>query len=853
MRHRLPTLGFLLLLPVLGSCGGDSTSAPVPSRIVVTPGSATLDAVGLTQQFSAQVLDKKGNALTGSTVTWTSSNPAIASVDPSGLARSLKKGNATIQASAEGLTGGAGLTVNPVAAQVVKIAGDTQIGALSQPLAEVLEVEVTDSQGNPVESASVTFVVLAGGGLVSPFSTTTDSQGRATATWTLGCSDDNPQRVAARADGISVEFTASADLDLPAICQESIPDGRATYPYSVQLEVVGGDPGSKTWSVESGVLPPGVTLSVDGLLGGTPTSPGTFTFRANVQDGIGNSAARDFGLRICDAPLALAPGGSAFTDPRGPGTCGLFLPSGEAGDRYRIGVFWGSSNPGDTLAASLPNVTVSTAKAGPMGAPAQPVTVEQRAPESDPRDWLDGLPGHFRRALEVEAATEAFHHRLRASEWEMIRALGPDARPLPDSRAIFRVSGPQLAAPEKVSLFARQGETCSSAAPAKVTGLKVAENDLLVIYQDSAQAQIDSLKVTSGLAEMMLDYYRDYGEQVIETYFGGITDINEDGQVVVFVTPVVEEGVAAYVWSGDFFSAESCTTSNEMELIRFNASVIRDMLDGSYQALATLVHEMKHVSSLYKSIARYSASGGTDPGYHPSWIEEGTAEIAGEMSSRLAWEGTGGPDVTEMIQKADKVINKETYGVLLKWARTILYLGSQPNGLVGTPAGGHGGSVYGSGWHFHRWLGDSYGDAASASMADATLFTVLNDSLTASGVAGLRNVTGRTWSDLVEEYSSAIMLNGTGAPQPDWGFTSYDFPDVTDGLLVTQRDGFYPWPVNVSGDNTTQMFTSLMNSGTVGPSGVRIYDFTSDGTGSGLKVQVETTKNPVRVVVVRIQ
>jgi hypothetical protein len=372
----------------------------------------------------------------------------------------------------------------------------------------------------------------------------------------------------------------------------------------------------------------------------------------------------------------------------------------------------------------------------------------------------------------VEAVTEAFHHRLRASEWEMIRALGPDARPLPDSRAIFRVSGPQLAAPEKVSLFARQGETCSSAAPAKVTGLKVAENDLLVIYQDSAQAQIDSLKVTSGLAEMMLDYYRDFGEQVIETYFGGITDINEDGQVVVFVTPVVEEG---------------------------------------------------------------------------------TAEIAGEMSSRLAWEGTGGPDVTEMIQKADKVINKETYGVLLKWARTILYLGSQPNGLVGTPAGGHGGSVYGSGWHFHRWLGDSYGDAASSSMADATLFTVLNDSLTASGVAGLRNVTGRTWSDLVEEYSSAIMLNGTGAPQPDWGFTSYDFPDVTDGLLVTQRDGFYPWPVNVSGDNTTQMFTSLMNSGTVGPSGVRIYDFTSDGTGSGLKVQVETTKNPVRVVVVRIQ
>jgi hypothetical protein len=98
------------------------------------------------------------------------------------------------------------------------------------------------------------------------------------------------------------------------------------------------------------------------------------------------------------------------------------------------------------------------------------------------------------------------------------------------------------------------------------------------------------------------------------------------------------------------------------------------------------------------------------------------------------------------------------------------------------------------------------------------------------------------------------MLNGTGAPQPVWAFTSYDFPDVTTGLLQAphQPPGFYPWPVNVSGSNTTQTFASFVNSGTIGPSGIRVYDLTSDGTGTGLEVEVESTKGPILIVVVRI-
>ncbi|MFO8174741.1 MAG: hypothetical protein R6T96_10695, partial [Longimicrobiales bacterium] len=115
------------------------------------------------------------------------------------------------------------------------------------------------------------------------------------------------------------------------------------------------------------------------------------------------------------------------------------------------------------------------------------------------------------------------------------------------------------------------------------------------------------------------------------------------------------------------------------------------------------------------------------------------------------------------------------------------------------------------------------------------------------------SATGKLWEELLEEYTSAILLNGTGASQPTWGFTSYDFPDLTTGLLTQQPPGTYPWPVNVSGADSTQIFTSFVNVGDIGPSGLRVYDLTSDGSGLGLEVQVETSRQPVRITVARIR
>jgi len=185
----------------------------------------------------------------------------------------------------------------------------------------------------------------------------------------------------------------------------------------------------------------------------------------------------------------------------------------------------------------------------------------------------------------------------------------------------------------------------------------------------------------------------------------------------------------------------------------------------------------------------------------------------------------------------------------------MFYLSSQPNGLVGVPQGASSRhSVYGSGWHFHRWLGDAYGGAAEA-MADGALFSLQNDSLTAPGVKGIGELTGEGWEELLDEYAEAILLNGTGAPQPERAFTSYDLPEVTRGIYGegTQPPGSYPWPVNVTGDLGSAPFQSAVSMGTVGPSGIQVFDLTSDGSGVGVEVQVETTRDPVRLVVVRLR
>lgn len=855
MRARFLTLAVLVLLAQ--GCG-DSTSSSPPSRLLVTPSGITLDAVGATLQYAARLEDKKGTEITGSTITWSTTDPEVATINASGLLTSLKAGSVLVQAAAEGIVGKATLSVDPVPSLLGKIAGDLQFGALRQVLPGMLTVEALDSNGNPVQGKFVTFSVVAGGGVATPTQAQTGTDGQASTVWQLGCSNENPQRLEAKIGGLTVSFSATVDLEALAICQESVPEGRVTMPYSALLVAAGGDQGSITWRAVGG-LPPGLELRPDGQLTGIPLLSGTYPFQARVEDGQGASASASFQLRVCEAPIQLAAGERTAMAPSGPDGCGFFLPAGIDGDRYRVGVVYTRS---DTVSTDVPTVTVNLRReVGGALASESLVSAEISPFRAGDGGVGQSLPG-LETALGNARATELFHNRIREAEQELLRSLGPNARPLPDTRTLARSSGPVLASPDKMAFTnSKDFKSCSVGETRRA--IKVRENDLMVIYQDSIQRASDALADTH--AQWMLDHYADYGVQVIDSYFGGVSDINGDGKIVVFVTPVFDgddyENTVAFVWSGDFFPKTSqpgwqgCAASNQMEMMRFNLDVIKRLAQGDYQALGTVVHETKHISSLYKSLIR---SDYYTQYNQPLWVEEGLAELAEETAARIAWAGAGGPAVGAMARASDVTsFTRENYSVILVNAGTTGYLSSQPNGVTTTPMGaGSDHSVYGSGWHFHRWLGDAYGNAATP-FADASLFRTLNDSLTAAGVSGILGMTGApNWATLMEEYVGAIMLNGTGAPMGPRAFTSYDFPSMNTTFNYTGKPaGDYPWPVNRSPTQSSAPFATASNVGPIGPSGIRILDLTSNGTGLGLEIKVTTgaASSPFRIVVVRVK
>lgn len=67
------------------------------------------------------------------------------------------------------------------------------------------------------------------------------------------------------------------------ITTTSVPNGTVGIPYSFQFAATGGT-APYTWSVIAGSLPPGLNLSTTGLLVGTPSQAGNYSYTVQVQD-----------------------------------------------------------------------------------------------------------------------------------------------------------------------------------------------------------------------------------------------------------------------------------------------------------------------------------------------------------------------------------------------------------------------------------------------------------------------------------------------------------------------------------------------------------------------------------------
>ncbi len=83
--------------------------------------------------------------------------------------------------------------------------------------------------------------------------------------------------------------------------------GEAGVPYTSSLTATGGVT-PYAWSIPTGSLPPGLTASPStGVISGTPTMPGTFSFTAEVMDNLGATATAPESITI-NAQIMLAGG-----------------------------------------------------------------------------------------------------------------------------------------------------------------------------------------------------------------------------------------------------------------------------------------------------------------------------------------------------------------------------------------------------------------------------------------------------------------------------------------------------------------------------------------------------------------
>ncbi len=113
----------------------------------------------------------------------------------------------------------------------------------------------------------------------------------------------------------SARSTAATPNALPTLTFAAPPAGEVGVPYSTQLTVNNGT-SPFAWSISSGSLPAGLTLSSSGLLGGTPTASGSFPVTVRVVDASGQAATRSVTLVIEPAPVVtFSPAAGEVTVP----------------------------------------------------------------------------------------------------------------------------------------------------------------------------------------------------------------------------------------------------------------------------------------------------------------------------------------------------------------------------------------------------------------------------------------------------------------------------------------------------------------------------------------------------------
>jgi uncharacterized protein YjdB len=337
------------------ACGSSTEPIYQITRTTVATVETRLDAstlaIGQSSQATAVAKSPDGAVLAGKTVSWSSLNPSVATVSPSGLVTAIAPGTATIRADIDERTGDAGLTVAAPTVATVSVsfaAAPITVGQTTQATALL-----QDANGNTLSDRAVTWsssdstvATVSPSGLVTAV---------AAGSVTIHASVEG-------VDGSAGLSVGAADLPVttvPVATVSVLVASRLTVGQTVQATAVAKDVNGNVltgrpvvWaSLDSSVA----TVSSTGVV--TPVSGGQAVIQATVEGQVGGTVVIVSGPAVAVVSVQLA--ASSLTAGQ---TTQAMAVARDANGNVLTGrsVTWSSLN---TSVATVSSLGVVTAKA----------------------------------------------------------------------------------------------------------------------------------------------------------------------------------------------------------------------------------------------------------------------------------------------------------------------------------------------------------------------------------------------------------------------------------------------------------------------------------------------------------
>ena len=204
-------------------------------------------------------------------------------------------------------------------------------------------------------------------------------------------------------------------IDLPTLSA-----AQQAQPYALSLPVTGGS-APYQFSVVAGALPPGMTLSSDGQLNGTPTAAGDFDFTVAVRDAQGRSAERAYRLTVA-AATAVASRLQVSASPN----------PARVGEAVQVSVSVVPDVAAQAKAAAVPTGTVTISQNG--------TTVASLSLTGGAASWASPGFAAGQHTLLVQYGGDALH---AASSQQFVQVA--QAAPAPQTQAVPSLGGWALA------------------------------------------------------------------------------------------------------------------------------------------------------------------------------------------------------------------------------------------------------------------------------------------------------------------------------------------------------------------------------------------------------------------------